>query len=158
MRLLVSIALVWLAGCTPSRSPTQRVADVAREVNLAARFGQIDVALEHTSEGARRSFVARRAQWGDSVRVLDFELADLAMPDTENATVVIDIQWARIDEEILRRTRVEQTWRGGIADNGWMLVRERRIGGDLGLFGERLAGSEPRTEPRDVQFATKVIR
>jgi hypothetical protein len=134
------------------------VADVAREVNLAARFGQIEVALEHTADGARKSFLDRRAAWGDSVRVLDFELSDLRMPDSENATVIVDIQWTRIDEEVLNRTRVEQTWRGGLDDRGWMLVRERRIAGDLGLFGEKTPEPEARAERPDLQFATKVIR
>lgn len=147
-----------VAGCIGQRTPTQRVADVAREVNLAARFGQVEVALDHTSEGARKAFLERRAAWGDSVRVLDFDLADLKMSDSENATVVVDIQWARVDEDVLRRTRVEQTWHGGLDDRGWMLVRERRIGGDLGLFGEKPPPLEAQREPTDVQFATKVIR
>lgn len=147
-----------LAGCLPSQRPAQRVMDVAREMNLGARFGQVDVALAHTSEGARPTFLQRRAQWGDRVRVLDLELSNLKMRDAENATVFVDIQWTRIDEEVLLRTRVEQTFRGSSGDAGWVLVRERRIAGDVGLFGEPVPERE-RPSPRgDVQFATKVIR
>lgn len=154
---LVALALA-LSGCMAPPPPSQRVADIAREVNLAARFGRMDLALEHTAEGARPSFTKRRAGWGGPVRVLDFELASLSMKDSENATVVVDIQWMRIDEELLRMTRVEQTWRGGTEDHGWVLVRERRVAGDLGLFGEKIARAEPRPEHGDVQFPSKTIR
>jgi hypothetical protein len=155
MRLLW-IAMFVTTGCI-APPPSQRVADVAREVNLAARFGRMDLALEHTASGARRHFTAHRAEWGGPVRVLDLELSNLAMQDAENAVVLVDIQWSRLDENTLHSTRIEQTWRGGTEDHGWTLVRERRVGGDLGLFGERVARAEP--EPHgDVQFATKTIR
>jgi len=155
---LVAVGLALLPGCMAPPPPSQRVADVAREVNLAARFGRMDLALEHTAEGARPSFTKRRIDWGGRVRVLDFELSALSMKDTENATVVVDIQWMRIDEELLRLTRVEQTWRGGNEDHGWVLVRERRVGGDMGLFGERVARLDQKEPHGDVQFPSKTIR
>lgn len=159
MRLtgIVLAACVVLGGCI-APPPSQRVADVAREVNLAARFGRMDLALEHTAEGARRHFTSHRAAWGGPVRVLDLELSGLSMSDTENAVVLVDIQWSRLDENTLHSTRIEQTWRGGLNDHGWTLVRERRIAGDLGLFGERVARAEPESSRDDVQFATKTIR
>jgi len=157
-----SIGLVVLAGLAAaaciSPPPSQRVADVAREVNLAARFGRMDLALEHTSTGARRHFSAHRSQWGGPVRVLDVELSGLSMQDAENAVVLVDFQWTRLDESTMHSTRVEQTWRGSTEDRGWTLVRERRIAGDLGLFGERVARAEPAEPHGDVQFATKTIR
>jgi hypothetical protein len=145
-------------GCMAPPPPSQRVADVARELNTAARFGRMDVALGHTADGTRKHFSQRRAAWGTDVRVLDFELSGLAMKDSENATVLVDIQWMRIDQDTLRVTRVEQSWRGATEDRGWVLVRERRIGGDLGLFGERMARAEPAAPRGDTQFPTKVIR
>lgn len=147
-----------LPACMAPQPPSQRVADVARETNLAARFGRMDFALEHTADGAREHFGKRRAAWGNAVRVLDFELSGLKMHDSENATVMVDIQWMRVDEDILKTTRVEQSWRGGTDDHGWMLVRERRVGGDLGLFGERVARLDAPRSHDDVQFATKTIR
>jgi hypothetical protein len=138
--------------------PSQRVAEVARETNLAARFGRMEFALEHTADGARRHFERRRSLWGNDVRILDLELTGLHMNGAENATILVDIQWMRIDEDTLRVTRVEQGWRGGAQDHGWVLVRERRVGGDLGLFGERVARAEAPAPHGDAQFATKVIR
>lgn len=157
-----TIRLAFLAGLAAlgcvSPPPSQRVADVAREINLAARFGRMDLALEHTATGARRHFSAHRSQWGGPVRVLDMELAGLSMQDAENAVVLVDFQWTRLDESTMHSTRIEQTWRGGSEDHGWTLVRERRIAGDLGLFGERVARAEPEERHDDVQFATKTIR
>jgi hypothetical protein len=148
---------VIVSGCFAPPPPSQRVAEVAREVNTAARFGRMDVALEHTSDGLRSHFAKHRQAWGGDVRVLDVELSALSMKDTENATVVVDFQWMRVDEDTLRMTRVEQSWRGATQDHGWTLVRERRVGGDIGLFGEPVARLE--APPRDdVQFPSKTIR
>ena len=157
-----SIGLAVLVGLSTaacvSPPPSQRVADVAREVNMAARFGRMDLALDRTAVGAKRHFSAHRSQWGGPVRVLDVELAGLSMQDAEHAVVLVDFQWTRLDENTMRSTRIEQTWRGSGEDRGWTLVRERRIAGDLGLFGERVARAEPAEPHDDVQFATKTIR
>jgi hypothetical protein len=156
--LLIAVCLAGVLGCMAPPPPSQRVADAARETNLAARFGRMDFALEHTADGAREHFSKRRAAWGNAVRVLDFELSGLKMRDSENATVLVDIQWMRVDEDTLKTTRVEQSWRGGSEDHGWVLVRERRLAGDIGLFGERVARLDNPAAHGDVQFATKTIR
>jgi hypothetical protein len=138
-------------------APSAQLAEVARDTNLAARFGQMEIALKHTSEGAREHFQKHRREWGGAVRVLDFDLTGLSMKDPENATVMVDIQWTRVDDDTLKTTRVEQTFRGSTVDTGWSLIRERRVSGDLGLFGEpipRLAKSETHA---DVQFASKTL-
>jgi hypothetical protein len=142
-----------LAGCLAPPSQAQRVTDAARELNLSARFGRIDIALGHTAKGAQSSFVERRAEWGKNVRVLDVELAGLAMKDETHAMIQVDVQWVRADDDTLRTTRIAQTW---LDDGGWHLVREQRMAGDIGLFGEPVE-MRP-AEPRDVQFATKSLR
>jgi hypothetical protein len=136
-------------------TPAARVTDAARELNLAVRFGRMDVALGHTSPGARNQFLERRATWGRGLRVLDIELAGLKLQDPANAVVQVDVAWVRDNESSMRSTRIAQMWRDG--DEGWRLIREQRIAGDLGLFGER-ASDTPNAAPRDVQFATRVIR
>ena len=152
--LLLVAALAALGGCLAPPSQSQRVTDSAREMNLATRFGRMDVALGHAAKGAQQSFLERRADWGKGVRIVDVELAVLAMKDEMNATIQVDVSWVRVNDDTLRTTRLAQVWRD---DGGWHLVRELRMAGDLGLFCEPLPPPE-NAAPRDVQFATKVIR
>ena len=150
LRLVITLALT---GCLPP-SASERVTDAARELNLAARFGRMDIALGLTSAELRSGFLQSRAGWGKNVRVVDVELAGLSMPSAERATLEVDYAWARVDESMLRTTRVSQDWRD--RGKGFQLVRERRLAGDLGLFGE--AVETPPSEPSpDVHFPVKVI-
>jgi hypothetical protein len=118
----------------------------------------MDMALEHTADGTREHFMKRHADWGGRIRVFDMELTGFRMPDSEHATVLVDYQWMRIEENTLRQTRVEQTWRSGTKDSGWVITRERRLSGDVGLFGEIVARKEAPEAPQDAQFPTKTIR
>jgi hypothetical protein len=154
MRLVVCVAFsLALAACAAPIAPSSRVTDAARELNLAARFGRMDIALGLTAENAKSTFVERHATWGDAIRVLDVELSSLAMPDSHSAWLQIDYSWMHIDESSLRKTRVAQLWHD---KNGWQLVREHRIAGDVGLFGER---ARARVTPRpDVHRPSRTIR
>ncbi len=67
---------------------------------------------------------------------------------------MVDFSWTRIDQGTLRTTRVAQQWES--VDGPWLLVREKRVSGDIGLFGEALAELDEAPRP-NVQFATKVI-
>lgn len=152
--LALSLALL-SAGCFAPQTPQQKLVETARDANLAARFGRMDLAIEVTDPGMRDSFMKRRTDWGRNIRVLDVQLAGMNMPDTDNATIVVDFAWTRIDEGIMRTTRVEQSWED--KGKGWALVREKRAGGDFGLFGEKVTVLSP--EPRgDVHFPTRTIR
>jgi hypothetical protein len=89
------------------------------------------------------------------VRILDVELGGFSMPNGDLAHVEVDYSWSRNADSQLRTTRVAQEWRD--AGGGFKLVRERRIAGDVGLFGEPIP-MPAATAERDVQFATKVIQ
>jgi hypothetical protein len=149
---LLAVALP-LSACLAPQTPAARATDAARELNLAARFGRMDVAIGHTATGARAPFLERRSEWGKELRVLDVELAGLSMNDPRQALVLVDIAWMRMGEGALRTTRIAQTWRD---DEGWQLVREQRVAGDIGLFGEQVLVQRP--EARDAHFPSKTIR
>ncbi len=135
MRLSAWLALsVALVGCFAPVSPAQRVSDAARELNLATRFGQVDVAIVHVDAAVRSDFLARRSTWGRELRVVDVEMSGLVIRDETHATVQVDVSWVPLIDDILRGTRVTQEWENG--ERGWKLVREHRTSGDLGLFGE----------------------
>ena len=153
--LLAAWGAIALSACMAPPSPAQRVTDAARELNYAARFGRLDVAVEHTSPGARKNFLDRRSAWGREVRVLDVELAGLDMSTATDAMVIVDVSWMRMGEGVLRTTRLSQVWRD--EDHGWQLVRERRAAGDVGLLGEPVI-EQPREQHGDVHFPSRTIR
>ena len=143
-----------LGACLVPPPASERATDAARELNIAARFGRIDVAAGRAAEGARSEFIRKRSGWGGDVRVVDVELSGLSMPDSEHAIFQVDYAWVRMDEGTLRSTRVSQHWSS--AKGTWALEREQRVGGDVGLFGEHVEVLRP--AQRDAQFATKTIR
>jgi hypothetical protein len=143
-----------LAACMPPQVPAREVSDVARDFNIATRFGRMDVAAEHTSKTHRQRFLDSRAGWGTDLRVVDVELSQLNVPDAETAEVVIDIAWVRMDENLLRSTRIHQEWEN--PGGGWLLNAERRVSGDVGLLGEKVVVLRP--EASDAQFPTKITR
>jgi hypothetical protein len=103
----------------------------------------------------RPEFVSRRTEWGKLVRVVDVELAGITLEDREHANILVDFSWTRVDQGVLKTTRVLQVWEEERGD--WQLVRERRVSGDLGLFGEAVASNDAAPRP-DVHFETRVIR
>jgi hypothetical protein len=152
-KLCALVGLLTLGGCMTPPSPAERATDAAMELNLAARFGQLDVAVGRTAKASRPDFMKRHAAWGQTLRIVDVEMASLQLPESDSAIVLVDYAWIRNTEGTMRATRVEQTWKD---DAGWHLVRERRVAGDVGLLGE----PEPEAPPvaPDKHFATRTIR
>jgi hypothetical protein len=140
------------AGCMTPPTPAERVTDAAMALNIAARFNQLDVAVGHTAKAARPDFMKHHAAWGQSLRIVDVEMASLSLPESDRAVVLVDYAWIRNNEGTMRATRVEQTWKD---DAGWRLVRERRVAGDIGLLGEPVPEAPPAGP--DKQFATRTI-
>jgi hypothetical protein len=156
MRCIVSgVVMCWLSACVPSQVPSQQVSEVARDLNVATRFGRMDVAVEHTAEAHRSDFLKHRAAWGNEVRVMDVEFAQLDMQASDKANVLVDISWMRMNEGLLRSTRLKQNWHN--PGGGWKLEGEERVAGDLGLLGENVTVLRPEAQP-DVPFPTKTIR
>jgi hypothetical protein len=151
----LAIALSFYGSACGVPPVSERVTDAARDLNVAARFGRMDIAAGHTADAARENFLSRRAAWGHSVRILDVELAGMEMPDGSHAKVQVDYSWTRVSEGVVRTTRIAQDWED--TGKGWKLVREKRVQGDLGLFGEPVPATSSEPHP-DVQFATKVIQ
>ena|SRR5450432_4937859 len=153
-KTMFGLACAVLLGACMVPPPSERATDAARELNVAARFGRIDIAAGRASDGARDEFIRRRSAWGGQIRVVDVELAGLSMPDSDHAVFQVDYAWMRMDEDTLRSTRVAQSWTS--SKGSWVLESEKRVAGDVGLFGEHVEVLRP--PQRDAQFATKVIR
>jgi hypothetical protein len=150
--LVAVLATLAGAGCMTPPTPAERVTDAAMALNIAARFNQLDVAVAHAAKASRPDFMRHHAAWGQSLRIVDVEMASLSLPDSDRAIVLVDYAWIRNNEGNMRATRVEQTWKD---DAGWHLVREKRVSGDVGLLGEPVPEAPP-PQP-DKQFATRTI-
>lgn len=151
--LVAALMAAFGAGCMTPPTPAERVTDAAMNLNVAARFNQLDVAVARVSASTREDFMKRHAAWGQSLRIVDVEMASLSLPESDRAVVLVDYAWIRHTEGTMRATRVEQTWKD---DAGWRLVRERRIAGDVGLLGEPVPEAPP-SRQADKQFATRTI-
>jgi len=150
--LIAVVTAVAGAGCMTPPSPAERVTDAAMALNIAARFNQLDVAVARAAAPSRPDFMKRHAAWGQSLRIVDVEMASLSLPENDRAVVLVDYAWIRNTEGNMRATRVEQTWKD---QAGWHLLREKRVSGDVGLFGEPTPPAPP-AQP-DKQFATRTI-
>lgn len=144
-----------MLGCMAHQSSGQRLLDAARELNEAARFGRMDVAAGLTAKGARLSFLERRSTWGNDIRVMDVNVANIQVDDDEHAQVVVEVAWTHLSDSTLRNTQLTQRWEN-IQLAGWKLAREQRTGGDGGLFGEKALSPHP-VSHRDVHFPTKSL-
>jgi outer membrane murein-binding lipoprotein Lpp len=141
------------SGCPTPETPYDKASDAARELNMAARWGRMDVAQGRTSAAAAESFSKRHAAWHDKVRIVDTELMDLKMDGPLHAVADVEISWTFSDDPTLRVTRISQKWTG--STGRWLLASERRVSGDKGLYGDKVKREE-KTE--DTHFPTKVIR
>src|SRR5512133_909966 len=106
----IAVLSLMLTSCFATASPVQRVTDAAREMNLATRFGHVDMAVRHVEASIQADFLERRAEWGKGLRILDVELAAIHIEDEEHATVTIDVAWSSVTDSLLRATKLTQDW------------------------------------------------
>jgi hypothetical protein len=136
------------------QSSTQRLQSAARELNHEARFGRMTVAAQHTADTARSTFLERRTLWGNEIRVVDVQLANMVMEDENHAELIVQYAWTRMDEGVLRSTAIKQSW--SQTKTGWKLDREQRASGDAGLFGEHAVNHYVESRG-DVHFPSKSL-
>jgi len=153
----MGVALVVLAcayGCFAPASPTIRVSDAAHDLNVATRFGKMELAVSHVDTSVRTDFMARRSQWGREIRIIDIDLGSVELRDETHAIVTVDVSWVPLRDNMLRSTRVTQTWED--KGHGWKLAREVRGAGDQGLFGEVLELAD--TPQPDVHLPSRTLK
>ena len=147
------LLLVLASGCFAPVSPVQRVSDAARDLNVSTRFGKMDLIASHVDANLRADFVSRRSQWGKEIRLVDIDLSGVQVQDSTHAAVILDVSWVPLRDDILRATRILQYWEDG--GQGWRLVREQKMAGDPGLFGEVFT---PRNESHpDVHLPARTL-
>jgi hypothetical protein len=142
-----------LVGCG-ALPPTgvARAQQSAQEFNLDSRFGRTEYVLERVAPSARDEYAAHHRAWGNAVQVADIELAGMKAKSDREVNILVRVAWYRADQQELRATTLEQTWRDKITD--WELVGEKRIDGDLGLLGEPIVYAAPDAPRAPAQFPT----
>jgi hypothetical protein len=153
MRFSTALAMA-LAGtaCAMPPGPLASAQEAAQELNLDARFGRTEVALDKVSPAARDAFAAHHRGWGTSVRVADVELAGMHAQSEHAVDILVRVAWYRPEEQELHSTTLKQAWND---KNGWQLTSETRIEGDIGLIGEAVVFvGPPPGERAPAQFPT----
>ncbi len=156
MRKLVVALLAWsgalvLGGCPAPPTALARAQQAAQEFNQDVRFGRSELMMEHIAPAARDDFTAHHRAWGTGVRLADLELAGIRPRGDHELHVIVRIAWYRPEEQELRTTTLEQEWSD---KNGWQLVAEKRLDGDIGLLGEQVVYEVPGASKPPAQFPT----
>jgi hypothetical protein len=141
--LVFSMALP-LTGCIGAATGMARAQETVQEFNAATRYGRSDMALEHVAAAERDAFAAHHRAWGNGVRIADIEVAGIRPKPERDAEAIVRVAWYRPEQQELRSTTLKQGWRD---ENGWRLVSEERLEGDIGLLSETVVYESP-LEPR----------
>jgi hypothetical protein len=144
-----------MLGCNTLAAQRRTVHDEAQDLNVASRFGRLDVASQFAAPEAQRVFLERRKGWGDEIRVLDLQIDHVQVKDQNSAEVILQIDWTRPTEGLLRSTRLQQNW-ASKNQGPWRLQSERQIQGDRGLFGEK-ATAKYLTPAKDTHFQSRSL-
>lgn len=150
---LLLATLLFVTGCPAPETPYTKANEAAREMNLAARWGRMDIALERADPETVQEFVKRHAKWHGEIRIVDTELAGLVLTEPTKAEAEVDVSWTLDDDTTLRVTRIHQKWHS--KEGKWYVFEEKRQSGAEGLFGETV---ERKEKPKDTHFPTRVIR
>jgi hypothetical protein len=145
MRPALSLVLALAAaGCGfGPQSSSAKLTENAYEMNVAARFGRMDVAIEFLHPEAVAKYTASHAEWGKRVRVVDLDFAGMRIVKHGEARVDVQVMWQRIDGLELRTTNLTQTWKE--KDGRWLVAKEETTGGDGGLL---IDPPDPKKDPK----------
>jgi hypothetical protein len=123
-----------VAGCPMPPTSAQRLTESAYDLNTAARFGRMDVALEHVRDSVRDEFNQRHAAWGRSARIVDYEFNGVTVRPDGDADVTVTVLWQKLDETTMKSTEITQRWTE--KRQSWWMISEKEYGGDRGLLAE----------------------
>ena len=152
--ILVGGLWVTSAGCM-AQSKVGKLQEAASNLNMATRFGRMDIATELVHKNELDNFAERHAAWGDPLRIVDVEYRGIKFVNKDKAVVFVAVGWHRLDEGSLRVTKLAQVW--DYERGNWKLSDETRTAGDVGLIGEPTEVLRPESRP-DVHFPSITIR
>jgi hypothetical protein len=141
-----------LPGCPATSMDLAKAQQTAQDFNLDARFGRNELVLDQISPAEREEYALHHRAWGVAIRLADVEVAGMKSRSDKDVDVIVHVSWYRPEQQELRSTTLQQQWHAKV--EGWQLVGEKRVDGDIGLLGEVVVLQVP-TEPRQApQFPT----
>jgi hypothetical protein len=148
---------VALSGCILPPSSTQLLAETADDLSNEARFGRIDLAIDHVKDSAREDYSKKHAGWGRVIRVVDYEFSGLSKRKDGDADVYVTVSWHRLDDPTMRMTELAQRWTD--KRGTWYLTTEEERGGDPGLLAELVTrpSEAPPAAPPPSRYQSKTI-
>jgi hypothetical protein len=154
MRRILPAILLGLAACGAlPPNGLARAQQSAQEFNMDSRFGRAEMVLERIAPAEREQYALQHRAWGNDIHLADVEIAGLKAKDDHEVKVFVHVSWYRAEQQELRATTLEQTWRDKLTPD-WELVAEKRIDGDVGLLGESIVYAAPEAPKRPAQFPT----
>jgi hypothetical protein len=141
---------VLLAACPAPPNSLARAAQTAQEFNLDSRLGGA-LQMDRVAPDERTPYAAAHRGWGTGVRVADVELAGMQPRGDHDVDVLVRVAWYRPEDQQLRSTTLQQSWHD--KPEGWQLVNEHRIDGEIGLLGEPVVYAAPQARS-PAQFPT----
>jgi hypothetical protein len=141
-----------LVGCPAPTTGLGKAQETAQTFNLDARFGRNELVLDQVSPAEREEFSLHHRAWGMAVRVADVEVAGMKAHGDKDVDITVHVSWYRPEQQELRGTTLQQKWHA--KTDGWQLVGETRVDGDIGLLGEAVVIEAPTTPKPPSQFPT----
>ncbi len=137
-------------ACGGMLSNAGKAQEAAQNLNMDARLGRTEFALEHVDAKHREGFTKIHAAWGAKIRIVDSEITTFKMKGDDAADVNVQVSWYRPETGDLHVTVLHQTWHTVKGD--WFLGAEERADGDTGLLGEPVVVQEPEETAPRAQF------
>ena len=139
------------AACGGMQSQAAKAQEAAQNLNMDARLGRLEFALEHVDLKAREKFTKIHTQWSGKIRIVDSEITSFKMnKDEDAADVDVQVSWYKPETGDLHITVLRQKWH--VVGGDWFLASEERTDGDMGLLGEHVVMEQPDAPAPKAQF------
>lgn len=125
--ILLAVVML-LMGCAAAHSPEDRLNLRVDSFNDQVRWMRFFSAAEFVHEDEREDWLTAHRDWGDDLRIADYEVVDSRMQEDGTALVRVVISWYRLSQSELQTTMLAQRWRR--ESRSWHLVSEEVEEGD----------------------------
>src|SRR5688572_7675958 len=107
-----ALLLVVLGGCTLTNlTPQARFQESAYTLNDAARWGQVDLAMQHVSPKYMSRFSQRHQNWGESISIAEVEVVRMKVTeDKQSAISEISLSWFSDGGVVIHSSVITQKW------------------------------------------------